>query len=234
MVGMPTLIFVHGACVRDTAWWWGRMIEPLAEHGIDSAAVALPSCGETGGERGDLHADVNACRQAIAEAEGPVVLCGHSYGGMVITEAGADDRVSRLLYLTSVMPEAGQSLGELAGAEPSPWMDPGEDGTVGVHADPVRELFLQDCDEATTEQAVARLTRQSVTAFTQPPRQIAWQRTPSTYVVCTEDLAIPPEVQRRRIKAGTRSVDFRAGHHPFLSRPGAFAELIATETRLAR
>jgi len=111
---------------------------------------------------------------------------------------------------------------------------PGEDGPSAFHADPVRELFLQTATEATTEQAVARLTRQSVTAFTQPPRQIAWQRTPSTYVVCTEDLAIPPEVQRRRIKAGTRSVDFRAGHHPFLSRPGAFAELIATETRLAR
>src|SRR3954463_16444834 len=83
---VPTLIFVHGACVRDAAWWWRRMREPLAGHGIASVAVPLPSCGETGGELGDLYADVRACAWAIEQAEGPVILCGHSYGGMVITE----------------------------------------------------------------------------------------------------------------------------------------------------
>ncbi len=84
---MPTLIFVHGACVRDARWWWSPMTEPLAGHGIASVAVPLPSCGETGGALGDLYADVEAVRHAIAEAEAPVVLCGHSYGGMVITQA---------------------------------------------------------------------------------------------------------------------------------------------------
>jgi hypothetical protein len=63
------------------------------------------------------------------------VLCGHSYGGMVITEAGTDQRVAQLLYVTSMMPEAGQSLADLVGSQPAPWMDPGDDGTVGVHAD---------------------------------------------------------------------------------------------------
>jgi thioesterase domain-containing protein len=76
---MPTVIFVHGACVRDAA-----------------LAVPLPSCGETGDPLGDLADDVEACRQAIREVDGPVVLCGHSYGGMVITEAGTDERVTRL------------------------------------------------------------------------------------------------------------------------------------------
>jgi pimeloyl-ACP methyl ester carboxylesterase len=175
---MPTLIFVHRACVRDAAWWWSQMTEPLTHHGIASVAVPLPSCGETGGDLGDLHADADACRRAIAEADGPVVLCGHSYGGVVITEAGADRRVAQLLYVTSMMPQAGQSSADLAGSEPTPWMDPGEDGTVGVQADIVRELFLQDCDNATAEQALARLTRQSVTPFTQPPRQVAWQQKP--------------------------------------------------------
>jgi len=203
------------------------MIDPLADHGIPSVAVALPSCGETGGRLGDLHDDVVACRRAIADAGGPVVLCGHSYGGVVITEAGADDRVSQLLYVTSVMPEAGQSQADLVGSDPAPWLDPSDDGTVGVHAQEVRDLFLQDCDEATTEQAVARLTRQSLTPFTQSPREIAWQFKPSSYLVCTKDLATPAEVQRRRIRAGTRSVDFNAGHHPFLSRPQALAQSIA-------
>jgi pimeloyl-ACP methyl ester carboxylesterase len=226
---MPTLIFVHGACVRDAAWWWSRMTGPLADHGIASAAVPLPSCGETGAELGDLYADVDACRSAIAEADGPVVLCGHSYGGMIITEAGADDRVTQLLYVTSVMPDAGQSQADLTSSEPAPWLLPSDDRTVGVRADLVRELFLQDCDEDTTEQAVARLTRQSLAPFTQPPRHIAWKQKPSTYYVCSEDLAIPADVQRRRIRAGTRLVDFHSGHHPFLSKPEAFAQSIAAE-----
>ena len=188
--------------------------------------MALPSCGETGGTLGDLYDDVQACRDAIAEVDGPVVLCGHSYGGMVITEAGADDRVTQLLYVTSVMPDAGESQAELIGSEPAPWLQPSDDGTIGVDPGMVRELFLQDCDESTIEQAVSRLTRQSLTPFTQAPREIAWQHKPATYFVCTGDLATPTEVQRQRVRAGTRLVEFDAGHHPFLSRPDAFAESI--------
>jgi len=60
--------------------------------------------------------------------------------------------------------------------------------------------------------------------FTQAPTQIAWQMKPATYFVCTEDLATPAEVQRRRVKDSTRLVEFRAGHHPFLSRPEEFAQ----------
>jgi pimeloyl-ACP methyl ester carboxylesterase len=226
---MPTLIFVHGACVRDAEWWWSQMIAPLSDCGIATVAVPLPSCGEAGEQLGDLYADADVCRRAIAEADGPVILCGHSYGGMVITDAGADDRVTQLLYVTSVMPDAGQSQGELIGAEPAPWMIPGDDGTVSVKPDLIREFFLQDCDEATTEQALARLTRQSLTPFTQPPRQIAWKQKPATYFVCTDDLATPAEVQRRRVKQNVRSVEFQAGHHPFLSRPEQFAHSIAAE-----
>jgi pimeloyl-ACP methyl ester carboxylesterase len=226
---VSTLIFVHGACVRDAPWWWSGMTEPLADHGIASVAVPLPSCGETGGGLGDLYADVDAARKAIAEAEPPVVLCGHSYGGMVITQAGVDQRVSQLLYVTSMMPEAGQSLADLAGGEPTPWMDPRDDGTVGVHADLVRELFLQDCDDATVQQALDRLTRQSAMPFAQPPLHIAWQQKPSTYFVCTEDLAIPAELQRQRASPSARLIDFRSGHHPFLSQPEVFAHSIAAE-----
>jgi pimeloyl-ACP methyl ester carboxylesterase len=226
---VPTLIFVHGACVRDAPWWWSRMTEPLQGHGIASVAVPLPSCGETGDGLGDLYADVEAARQVIAQAEAPVVLCGHSYGGMVITQAGADQRVAQLLYVTSMMPEAGQSLADLAGSQPTPWMDPRDDGTVGVHTDIVRELFLQDCDEATVQQALARLTRQSAIPFAQPPLHIAWHEKPSTYFVCTEDLAIPAELQRQRASASARLIDFPSGHHPFLSQPQAFAQSIAAE-----
>jgi len=205
------------------------MTKPLAKHGIATAVVPLPSCGEAGATLGDLYDDADACRQAIAEIVGPVVLCGHSYGGVIITEAGLDDRVTQLLYVTSVMPQAGQSQADLIGSEPAPWLAPSDDGTVGVDPDMIREYFLQDCDEVTTEQALTRLTRQSLTPFTQPPRQIAWQQKPATYLICTEDLATPAEVQRQRVRAGARIVEFDAGHHPFLSRPEAFAQTIAAE-----
>ncbi len=222
-----TLIFVHGACVRDAAWWWSAMTQPLAERGIATLAVPLPSCGETGAALGDLHDDVAACQRVMSGVDGPIVLCGHSYGGMVITAAGADDRVTQLLYVTSVMPDRGQSQADLTAGEPAPWLQPGDDGTLSVDPDMVREFFLQDCDPNTTEQALARLTRQSLTPFTQAPGHIAWHDTPSTYFVCSEDLATPAAVQARRVRAGTRRVEFGAGHHPFLSRPAAFADAIA-------
>ena len=209
------------------------MTKPLADQGIATAVVPLPSCGEAGETLGDLYDDVDACRQAIAEVDEPVVLCGHSYGGVIITEAGVDDRVTQLLYLTSVMPDAGQSQADLVGSEPAPWLAPSDDGTVGVDPDMVREFFLQDCDEVTTEQALTRLTRQSLTPFTQPPRQIAWQQKSTTYVVCTQDLATRADVQRRRVRPGTRVVEFDAGHHPFLSRPDAFAQTIAAAIGIA-
>lgn len=130
------------------------MTQPLTDLGVSTVAVPLPSCGETSDDLGDLYADVDACRQAIAAVDGPVVLCGHSYGGMIITEAGADDHVTQLLYVTSVMPDAGQSQAELIGSEPAPWLQPGDDGTVAVDPDLIRKFFLQDCDQTTPEQAV--------------------------------------------------------------------------------
>ncbi len=83
------------------------MTKPLADHGIATAVVPLPSCGEAGETLGDLYDDVDACRQAITEAHEPVVLCGQSHGEVIITEAGVDDRVTQLLHVTSVMPTLG-------------------------------------------------------------------------------------------------------------------------------
>jgi pimeloyl-ACP methyl ester carboxylesterase len=228
--GKPTLIFVHGACVRDADWWWSRMVEPLGELGIASVAVGLPSCGEAGPELGDLYDDADACARAIDAVDGPVALLGHSYGGMVITDAGADERVERLLYLSAMMPDEGESPASMSGGgEPDPWLDPSDDGTIGVHPDLTREYFFQDCDDSVTEEALARLTRQSLAPFAQAPRRIAWRERPTTYIVCTEDLATPAEAQRARVKGEARTVEFEAGHHPFLSRPEDFAKAIAAE-----
>ena len=123
---------------------------------------------------------------------------------MIITEAGADDRVTHLLYVTSVMPDAGQSQADLIGSEPAPWLRPGDDGTVGVDPDMIREFFLQDCDESTTGQALSRLTRQSLTPFTQAPRQSPGGRSPPR---TSSAPRISPPRPRRSVDASKRTHD---------------------------
>jgi hypothetical protein len=90
-------------------------------------------------------------------------------------------------------------------------------------------VFLQDCDEADVQQALDRLARQSATPFAQPPLHTAWQHKPPTYFLCTEDLAIPAELQRQRASPRARLIDFPSGHHPFLSQPEALVQSIAAE-----
>jgi pimeloyl-ACP methyl ester carboxylesterase len=164
------------------------------------------------------------------------VLVGHSYGGMVITDAASgQENVRQLVYITSVMPERGETMASLGGSELGPWMDPREeDGTMGIKAELAPEAFLQDCDEATIDEALKRLTRQPLAVFGQAPRDVAWQEKPSTYVVCAEDRATPPEAQRGYAKRAGKIVELPTGHHPMLSRPGLLARVIAEAEAMTR
>lgn len=75
------VVFVHGACVTDGAWWWHRMEAPLADLGLSSQAVELPSCGNgPAGDLGDMYSDADAVRALLRRSAEPVILCGHSYG----------------------------------------------------------------------------------------------------------------------------------------------------------
>ncbi|MGH3932701.1 MAG: alpha/beta fold hydrolase [Pseudonocardiaceae bacterium] len=230
------VIFVHGACVIDSAWWWHRMAAPLADLGLSSHAVELPSCGSGAvDDLGDMYSDADAVRALLAGSAEPVILCGHSYGGMVITDAGADQaNVAHLVYLSAVMPDRDQSHASFAGPEPPPWMDPRDDGTTGIRTEQpelLHALFLQDCDQETRDEATRRLTRQSLAAFAQPPRGVAWRTVPSTYVICTDDRATPPAVQRAWSKPATEVRELHTGHHPFLSQPDLLTQLIAEVAR---
>jgi pimeloyl-ACP methyl ester carboxylesterase len=216
------ILFVHGALVRDADWWWHTMPAPLAAYGYRTAAVELPSCVGPG----DLTADAAAVRAAVEAADEPVALVGHSYGGTVITEAGAG--AAHLVYVASVLADAGRSHADSGSGAPAPWVRPHPDGTLELAGDRIRELFFADCDDATYEQALTHVARQDGRALTGPVTKPAWQIVPAAFVVCAGDRAVLPEAQRAAAAKADRTLEIPTGHHPFLSRPQLFADTLHT------
>lgn len=229
------LIFVHGALVRDGHWWWQRAADLLEERtGIRSRAVALPSCGEVGETTpeqldGGLVGDAAALRAELDRVDSAIVV-GHSYGGTVIAEAGRHPAVEHLLYVSSYLPDVGQSQGAIMSGESDPVaIGDNGDGTLsvsGYDATSFGERFLQDADEATRHQAWERVTAQSAAAFMTPTRAAGWQGIDSTYLVCGQDRSTSVELQRLHAGRATRSVELPTGHHPFVTRPDLVVEQV--------
>jgi pimeloyl-ACP methyl ester carboxylesterase len=226
------VVFVHGACVKDGAWWWHRAAELLAERGVSSEAPALPSCGETGKPTGaqgpGLDEDVAAVRAVLRASDEPTVVVAHSYGGIVTAEAAVGvDAVRHLLLVSSYLPEVGQSLSSFGGEEPAPFLDIDPDGgTFSVRVDALAETFLQDCDSEIQRQAAEKTARQSLAVLEQPVQSVAWRQVDSTYLVCAQDRGTPAELQREFAARATSVVELDAGHHPFLSQPVAVRDLV--------
>jgi len=233
------LIFVHGALVRDGQWWWQRSAELLRERtGIRSRAVALPSCGETSPEQvpGGLIADAAALRRELDGVDSAVVV-GHSYGGTVIAEAGAHPAVAHLLYVSSYLPEIGQSQGAIMSGESDPvGVAVNDDGTLGVSGYDVTSFgarFLQDADVDTQQQAWERVTAQATGAFMTPTTAAGWQGVDSTYIVCGQDRSTSVELQRVHAERATRAVEVPTGHHPFITRPDLVVDQLEALLRRA-
>lgn len=231
------LIFVHGALVRDGQWWWQRTADLLLERtGIRSRAVALPSCGETTPDQvaGGLVADAAALRDALDEVDSAIVV-GHSYGGTVIAEAGRHPAVAHLLYVSSYLPDVGQSQGAIMSGESDPVsIGDNGDGTLsvsGYDAASFGERFLQDADEATRHQAWERVTAQSAAAFMTPTSAAGWQGVDSTYLVCAQDRSTSVKLQRLHAGRATRSVEVPTGHHPFVTRPDLVVDQVQALVR---
>jgi pimeloyl-ACP methyl ester carboxylesterase len=226
------VVFVHGACVKDGAWWWHRTAELLAERGVASAAPALPSCGESGrapdAEGPALAEDVAAVRAVLAAGDEPTVVVAHSYGGIVTAEAAAAvDSVRHLLLVSSYLPEVGQSLSSFGGEEPAPFLDlDPEGGTFTVRSDALAETFLQDCDPEIQQGALDKTARQSLAVIEAPVGAAAWQQLPSTYLVCADDRGTPADLQREFATRAGNVVELDSGHHPFLSQPAAVRDLV--------
>jgi pimeloyl-ACP methyl ester carboxylesterase len=237
-----TVVLVHGAW--HGAWCWERIVGPLSAAGIPVVAVDLPGHGADPGPLGDLHADADRVRSVLDELTAPVVLVGHSYGGVVVTEAGEHPSVTHVVYLAALALDADETataavVEEAAAAQIShegrldigPGLIIAEDGTMTVEPAVAAAALYNECDQPTVDWALARLGPQPIVTMQQQPAAVAWRSRPSTYVVCSRDMIIHPELQRIMAKRCTSVVEWDTDHSPFLSRPH---ELIDLLTDLAR
>ncbi len=162
------------------------------------------------------------------------MLCGHSYGGMVISLAASRrpdrpaDLITRLIYLCAFMPEPRQSLVAIGGNRHAPWIRMLDDEMTLPDLALAGEVFYNDCDEATRRWAIDRLAPQCNAAFIAPVARPAWRDIPSTYIVCAHDGAMPPDLQRSLFAPrAARSLELDTGHSPFLSQPATLADALA-------
>jgi pimeloyl-ACP methyl ester carboxylesterase len=234
----PTVVLVHGAW--HGPWAWDRVVPLLDAAGVQSVTVDLPSRRSAGGYVGDLHTDASAVAAEMSR-HASVVLVGHSYGGAVITEAGTHPSVRHLVFLAAFPLRRDESCAHAAIEESTAIDDTGRtslgsgfithpDGSVTLTPTVARACLYSDLDDATAAWAVERLGHQSLAALVQSPHEVAWELTPSTYVVCGEDQAVHPDLQRILARRCRTELEWSTGHSPFLSDPPRVAALL---TRLA-
>ena len=217
-----TAILVHGAWADGSSW--SKVIPRIEDAGILPVAVQLPLTS--------LEDDVATVKRALALQEGPVVLVGHSYGGVVITEAGADPKVKGLVYVAAFAPGAGESAGSLgASAPPSPMgaeVRPDAQGFLRLTREGVFTGFAQDLPEIEKRILFAAQAPTNGKALGGNVTTPAWKNKKSWYLVASEDRAIQPELERTMAKRiGATVVSVGSSHVAMLSHPKEVASLIA-------
>lgn len=228
---MAEVVLVHGAW--HGPWAWQAVAALLGERGIATHAPALPSVGPPGAALGDLAADVSVVRATLDGLAAPAVVAGHSYGGVVVSAAAAGhERAGHLVFLTAFMLDAGESLLGLRDGRMPDWYEVSDDATLALVPERIHDVLFHDADPAAAGAAAARLGRQSLASFSDPVAEAAWRSVPSTYLVTTEDRAVPPRLQRRLAARAGERADLPCGHSAWLVRPDLVAEAIAE--RVAR
>jgi pimeloyl-ACP methyl ester carboxylesterase len=217
-----TIVLVHGGFV-DGAGWEG-VYNILKEDGYNVSIVQNPTTS--------LADDVAVTRRAIAQAKGPVVLVGHSYGGMVVTEAGNDPKVAGVVYIAAFAPDKGESVASLIqnpppGA-PVPPILPPVDGYLFLDKAKFRASFAADVGEAKAAFMADSQVPWSVNALAGAVSEPAWKTKPSWYLVATDDKMISPPAQRQMSKrAGSTFAEAAGSHAIYVSKPDTVAALIA-------
>jgi pimeloyl-ACP methyl ester carboxylesterase len=225
-----TVVLVHGAW--HGAWAWSRILPGLAAQGVPTVALDLPGHGDSPLPLGDLSGDAAFVVEQLGGIGGPVVLVGHSYGGAVITEAASHvPDVERLVYVAAFCLDEGESVSGIANA----WPEQAALGAAIRHVDGVFALdpdlaaaaLYNTCPPDEIEAAVALLGPQPPASFFQPVTTASWRGLPSTYVVCEQDRAVPPALQRHMAQRCGEVVVWDCDHSPFLSRIDDTVALLA-------
>lgn len=223
----PRIILVHGAWVGP--WEFQPIIELLTSDGWEVDAIDLPTTGSTDG----LLADAAAVTTAIERADGPVVLVGHSYGGVPISQAGDHPSVERLIYVAAFMLDAGESvITSLGGEVPALWGVENDQVTLGRSREERVEMIAADMPpgvpRAASEQLADIFRPQSLFSLTDQLSQAAWRSRPATYILTENDAIVPPAFQESlATRSGAELIRIQNGHAPFQEDPAAFAALIA-------
>lgn len=216
------VVLVHGGFVDGSGW--EEVYRALVRKGFRVSIVQNPTTS--------LEDDVAATRRVIAAQDGPVILVGHSYGGVVITEAGTDPRVAGLVYIAAFAPGAGESVASLikdpAPGAPVPPILPPVDGFLLLDRARFRASFAADVPvERATFMADSQVPW-GVAALNGAVTEPAWKSKPSWYLVTTDDRMIPPPAQRAMAgRAGAHVTEVAASHSVYVSQPEAVADLIA-------
>ena len=219
--GLPSIVLVHGGFVDGSGW--EGVYKILKNDGFNVAVVQNPTIS--------LADDVAVTKRAIDAQAGEVVLVGHSYGGVVITEAGNHPKVTKLVYITAFAPDKGESVFRLIqnpppGAPVPPILAP-QEGFLFLDRSKFHESFAADVDQ---EKAMFMADSQvpwGVEALGGAISEPAWKTKPSWYLVATDDKMIPPPAQRLMSKrAGATVVESAGSHAIYVSRPEAVAKLI--------
>ncbi len=218
-----TVVLVHGAW--HGPWCWDRVTPLLEARGIPVVLVDR-GVGSPRQVSSDPWIDRERVQAAVNAVAGPVVLLGHSQGGIGITYGGIAPNVKRLVYLTAHAP--GIDMPDGVVLRSPALVAGGIDTPEGRLFDPatVASVFYGDCSPEDVAWAVSRLDPQQLPVQGPLPEERAWQVIPSTYVVCTEDGALLAAGQRIYASHMTEVIEWPTSHSPFLSQPAMLADLL--------
>jgi len=213
---VKNIVLVHGAWADGSGW--KGVYDILTKDGFNVSVVANPDTG--------IPDDLAATQRVLDRQTGPVILVGHSYGGTVITEAGADPKVVGLVYIAAFGPDAGETTGQYLPKGPLP-ITVSKDGLAFFNKDAFLGGFAPDVPMPTRVFMYDSQVPLAVSVFSVPITNPAWKTKPSWFLVSSNDQIIPPDVERmyaKRMKAVTEEV---AGSHvAFISHPDAAAKII--------
>src|SRR6267154_1832518 len=218
---VKNIVLVHGAFADGSSW--SKVIPLLQSKDFHVTSVGIPLSS--------FADDVAATKRAIVAEDGPVILVGHSYGGLVITEAGNDPKVIGLVYVAAFAPDANQTITEISKPFPPPLglskLTPLTDGFILLTPDGIETAFAQDLTKEEKALLIAVQPQTAGAIFEAKPTAAAWHSKPSWFIVASNDNMIAPEQEKSMAKQiGAITFVLPSSHVAMLSHPKEVANVI--------